>query len=309
MKATIIGSGVYGKAMANVLLASGCEVMMWTEQKDLQNVQVRDEIKLTNSYIEAAKFSDTIFILTGSKFVESILKEISPYISPTTLVILGSKGILEDGTLMIDLAKRTLSTDHYAVISGPTFAKDIAALDPIGFTIGTVYDDDFEKIKGRLKTVHLEHSRDLVGIELAGSLKNAYAIGSGLIKGLKYGHSTSCLYITKILKEMSTIFEAIGADEKTIITLAGVGDLVLTCTSDTSRNFTFGLLFAENEDSALEYLANTTVEGYENLKSYIDLFSQKNISAPILECVSDIVAQKKNSDELIKLLQQYSSEE
>lgn len=302
MKATIIGSGVYGKAMANVLLQAKCEITMWTEQKDFEKVEARDEIRLTNSYEEAAKFANIIFVLTGSKFVPSILKNLSPHISSSSIIVLGSKGLLSDGTILTDLAKDILPNDHYAVISGPTFAKDIAALDPVGFTVATHYEEDYMKIKQCLSGVHLEYSSDVLAIEMAGSLKNAYAIGSGMIRGMNYGHSTTCLYITEALKEMTNIFVSLGSLANSTNTLAGVGDFVLTCTSSTSRNFTFGTLFATSLEKANEYLEQTTVEGYENLKAYMSLFAKKSISVPIMHCVADIVSGIKKPEELIKLL-------
>lgn len=303
MKTSILGSGVYGKAISNVLLASNCDVTMWTEKKDFKEILAKEETHITNSFEEASKDKDIIFVLTGSKFVRSVLEGIAPYVSPTTLIILGSKGILDDGTLMTDLAEEILPNNHYAVISGPTFAVDIAALEPVGFTIGTKEVDDFIILRNALKTVHLEHCADVLAIEMAGSLKNAYAIGSGILSGFNYGNSTRCLYITKVLHEMADIFASFGSDKASTNTLAGVGDLVLTCMSPNSRNFTFGtILSLESEEDKKEYLKNNTVEGYENLKAYVDLFKRKGIDAPIMECVSKVVDSTLPAESLIELL-------
>ena len=303
MKTSILGSGVYGKAMSNILLEAGNDVTMWTEKEDFKEVLARPEKHLTNSFEEASSNMDMIFVLTGSKFVRPVLEGIAPYVSPTTLIILGSKGILDDGTFMTDLAEEILPNNSYAVISGPTFAVDIAALEPVGFTIGTKKTSDFEKVKTALKTVYLEHSEDVQAIEMAGSLKNAYAIGSGILSGFNFGNSTRCLYITKVIHEMANIFTSFGCQKSSTTTLAGIGDLVLTCMSANSRNFTFGtILSLESDENKKEYLKTNTVEGYENLKAYTKLFKEKSIDAPILSCVADIVDSKYEANKLIELL-------
>lgn len=302
MKTSILGSGVYAKAISACLLNANCTVTMWTEKKDFKEVLARERTYLTNSFEDAAD-ADIIFVLTSSPFVASVLEGIAPHVDESSLIVVGSKGILEDGTLMTDLVEKILPKNHYAVISGPTFAVDIAALEPVGFTIGTKSFSDFEKIVPCFKTAHLEYSSDVLAIEMCGSLKNAYAIGSGLLNGLNYGHSTSCLYITKALHEMSSIFGCLDASPHSTNTLAGVGDLVLTCTSQNSRNFTFGTVLAlGDETQKKDYLQKNTVEGYENLKAYVKLFARKNVAAPLLSCVNDIVEGRSEPEKIIELL-------
>ncbi len=303
MKVTILGSGVYAKAISNVLLHDGNDVTMWTEKADLKKVLAREGTRLTNSFEEAVHETEVVFVLTGSQFVRSVLEGIAPFVREDVLVVLGSKGLLEDGTLMTDLAQEILPNNAYAVISGPTFAVDIAALEPVGFTIGTTSADDFHRLEKCLISPTLEHSKDTLAIEMCGSLKNAYAIGSGILSGFNFGPSTTCLYISKVLNEMGHIFEAMGASASSTTTLAGVGDLVLTCTSPNSRNYTFGTILAlGSPDQSREYLRANTVEGYENLRAYVALFERKKIDAPIMNCVYDIVEGKSSSQNLIKLL-------
>ena len=138
---------------------------------------------------------------------------------------------------------------------------------------------------------------------MCGSLKNAYAIGSGILGGFNYGNSIRCLYITEVLKEMQNIFKQFYCSTESILTLAGVGDLVLTCTSMNSRNFTFGTLFGLNDkEEVKKYLSENTVEGYDNLKAYKLLFDEKSIDAPILKMVYDIVNNGTDSRKIIDLL-------
>ncbi len=304
MNITIIGTGVYGLSIANVLKENKNNVLtMWTEKRDFSSIEAPAGTKITNSYEEACKGAKIIFILTGCKFVPSVLESMKDYVSSEAIVILGSKGILDDGSLPLEITKNTLKDNTIAILGGPTFAKDISILDPVGFTLGV---DDYEAyllVKSVMSKVYLEYSNDTLAVEMSGSLKNAYAIGSGLIHGLNYGPSTTCLYITRVLDEISNIFESLKCEPNSIKTLACIGDLTLTCTSENSRNFTFGTILAQNDPTlSEEYLKNTTVEGYENLKVYYDLFKKEDIAYPILSCVYEIVSNNKNPKELIELL-------
>lgn len=304
MKVSIIGSGVYGKAMGKVLIQSGNDVVMWTEREDKMRVGANEGIALTNSFEEAVESSKIVFVLTGGKFVRDVLLGIKDYISPESLVVLGAKSILKDGSLMTDLCENILPDNRYAVISGPTFALDIGNLEPVGFTLATEDKKDYDLVSKALNTVFLEYSKDVIATEMAGSLKNVYAIGSGIINGLGYGHSTKCLLITKSLYEIRSIYESLGLESDSLLTLATTGDLILTCTSNESRNYSFGTLLAKDKEEASEYLKNTTVEGYENMIAYKELFSKKNISAPILKCIASIIEKKESPSSLIDALLQ-----
>lgn len=303
MKVSILGSGVYAKSISTLLRESNCEIVMWTEKSDVHEVIVKKGIEVTNSFIDVTNKVDMIFILTGSKFVRSVLEGIAKTVSHSTLIILGSKGILKDGTLMSSLVEEILPDNPYAILSGPTFAEDIESLNPVGFTVATAKEKDFLMLKKCFPKARLEYSKDIVAIEMCGTLKNAYAIGSGIIKASGYGPSTTCLYITRVLEEMRTIFEASELSSTAITSLAGIGDLVLSCTNPTSRNYTLGtMLVNRTKKEILIYLESMTVEGYENLKAYVDLFAQKVISTPILSCVHDIVIGSKLPENLINVL-------
>lgn len=302
MNVTVIGSGVYGNAIARILVESENTVKMWTEQEDVTNVLHPEGLFITNSFEEAIKDTSICFILTGSKFVKSVLEGLKPYIGTDVLLVLGSKGILDDGILMSDIAKEVLPNNPISVISGPTFAKDIANLDPVGFTIATDDLANFEKVKNVLKNVFLEYSNAIEATELASTLKNAYAIGSGILEGLGFHNSTKCLYITKTFYEMIDIFKSLNLEDSSALSLAGIGDLVLTCSSTDSRNYTFGTILAKNQTEANEYLLKTTVEGYDNLKTFINLFSKEDVSAPIIECLNGIILKGESPNNLVKLL-------
>jgi len=303
MKTTVIGSGLYGQAMAKLLLYNENDVTIWTHEKDIKVVDVPEGAKITNSYEEAIKGAKLIYVLTGSQFSEMVFNSLKPHVTEDMIFILGSKGVLKNKIQIIDLFKEMLPEKKLAVISGPTFAQDIFNLDPIGFTLATKEKDDYQIISNCMKSIHLEYSEDLLGTEICGSLKNAYAIGSGILETFNCGYSTRCLYVTKVLNEMKSIFKQIGADPETVLTLAGVGDLVLTCTSSNSRNFTLGTIISnKKQEEAEKFLATHTVEGYENLKLYHEIFNDKSISAPILETVYNITNFQDDADVLLKVL-------
>ncbi len=302
MKVAVIGSGVYGNSIAKLLLKGKNEVVMWTDQKDLTGVICPEGVNLTNSFSEAIKGVQVCFVLTGSKFVRSVLEGLKPFIRDDVLLVLGSKGILDEGTLMSDIAESVLPNNPLSVISGPTFAKDIGNLEPVGFTIASKDIKHFELIKSIFEDVYLEHSFDLRAIELASTLKNAYAIGSGILEGLGYHNSTKCLFITKALYEINEIFKSLNLDRNSSITLAGIGDLVLTCSSTDSRNFTYGTLLAKSKEEASDYIAKTTVEGHDNIKTFNSLFSAEKVDAPILECIYNIIIENDKPQKLIEQL-------
>lgn len=303
MKTTVIGSGLYGQAMAKLLLHNQNDVTIWTHEQDVTLVDVPEGSKVTNSYEEALEGTKLVYVLIGSQFSESVFNGIKPYVNDEMIFILGSKGVLKNKVQIIDLFKELLPNCKFAVISGPTFAQDIYNLNILGFTLATKEKEDYELIKKCMNSIHLEYSDDLIGTEMCGSLKNAYAIGSGILESFSAGYSTRCLYVTKVLNEMKKIFEQIGAKPETVLTLAGVGDLVLTCTSSNSRNFTFGtIISSDNKENADNFLAAHTVEGYENLNLYHEIFKDKNIDVPILETVYNIANFNTSADSLLKIL-------
>ena len=305
MKIAIIGSGVYGLAMANLLNKSGNKVTVWTEKENPKEIIVPDGVTCTHNFKECLDGAKNVYILTSAKFVSGILDSIKPYIDNEMCIILGSKGILESGAMLEEVLKEKLPNSTYAIISGPTFAVDIAHLEPLGFTIATESINTFKTIKSSFKGVKIEYSSDTTGVELSGVLKNVYAIGSGMLEGFNYGYSARCLYLTEVAKEIKSIFSQIGAKEDTILSLAGIGDLVLTCTSPNSRNYTFGSIVGiGTNDERREYLSKTTVEGYDNLKILYKLLKEKSIDAPILKVLYEIVMSDKDSKELVHLILQ-----
>lgn len=303
MNIAVIGSGIFGLSIANMLSNCGNNVTVWTEQEDTSKVLVPKSIKVTNDFKVCLEGAKHIYVLTAAKYTESIFENIKPYINDDMTIILGSKGILENGQMIEEVLKKTIPNVNYAILAGPTFAIDVSELEPIGFTIATKKNQTFDEIAQTLNSVKLDYSKDTFGTELCGVLKNAYAIGSGILEGFNYGPSTRCLYITEVLKEIKSILSKLKCDSETTDLLCGVGDLILTCTSLNSRNFTLGSIIGLGKKKGKDkFLETNTVEGYENLKILYKLFQEKRINTPILNTLYDIVINDAETNKIIDII-------
>lgn len=302
MKIAIIGYGAYGAATAKLLNHGDNDIYCLTNDNSIDFIVTEDNIKISSDYEKCINGSTLVYVLTPAINTPLVFKNLHKYIDDSKIIILGSKGILENKMLIEESLKSQIPDVRYACLSGPSFARDIQSLNPIGFTLATKSKDDFNYIKSVYRNVKLEYSSDTTGVELCGVLKNAYAIGSGIIHGLNFGDSTSALYIMGVILEMKKILDSFGANPNTVYTLAGLGDTLLTCTSNTSRNYTFGSLLCTNYADAKKYLKKTTVEGYGNIKILYELFNMKNIDAPLLNTIYEIVFNKADPNNIINII-------
>lgn len=301
MKIALIGSGVYAMAISNIIDKKN-NIYMWTERNDYKDIITSKNMIISNSYEEVVRNADLIFILVAAKYVKSCIQNMKEYIASKAIIIIGSKGLDEYGNPLSMTVNKIIS-NNIAILSGPTFANDISSGYKVGFTLACHNKKNFALIKDSLNNVFLEYSPDIKSVEMAGSLKNVYAIGSGIISGLSDCYSTLCLYITKVLKEIEYIFIKQGFSKESLLTLACVGDLILTCTSTQSRNNTFGKIVAQNNSSDIEEFKNSkTVEGYENTKSFYHIFKSLNLDTPILNTIYDIIILGNKPESLIETL-------
>lgn len=320
MQVTIIGVGAYSVGIALMLAKNNHKITMWTENKDLvdkfnsthkletifKDVEIPSNITLTNSYEEALQNSELIFLITSAKYVVSVCNEIKKYYNNVPVCI-ASKGI-EHTTLntLSNIVKNTLNTNNVCVISGPTFAIDLVNNEPAALAIAGLNKKSVKLVKKTLanETLKLRESSDIIGIQLCGSVKNIIAIASGILKGLGYSESTQAFLINESLHDMKHIIHALGGKKKTILSFAGIGDLLLTCSSPKSRNYSFGYIIGstKNQDKINEYLENNTVEGYYTLNSIHKMLEKKGIEIPLINLISDIVAGKKEPESLATFL-------
>ncbi|MCH5166474.1 MAG: NAD(P)H-dependent glycerol-3-phosphate dehydrogenase [Erysipelotrichales bacterium] len=322
MNIAIIGSGVYALSMAHSLSQnSKNKIIMWSESEEakndleknrkkltqLGNIHLDDKIKFSTSYEEVLKDAQVVFVMCAAKFVSSVCKHMLPYINNKMHFIIGSKGIEQETCRFIhEVFLNFINTRKLAVISGPSFAIDIANLEPIGLSIATRSNATLNIALKIYKNtnIKLRSTRDLVGVELCGSIKNVIAVAAGILDGLGYSESTRSFLITESMHDIKELIKGLGGSKKTILSFAGVGDLLLTSTSVKSRNYSYGILLGKGLfDEANNYLKNTTVEGYYTLKSIYTLLRRKKIKMPVIDLIYKIVMNNDDPNKLSQFLQ------
>lgn len=320
MKIGIFGTGAYGLALSSILIDNKCEITMWTKfaeerellEKERENknllpgYRLDDSIKLTSDVQECIKDKDLLIIAIPAAFVSSLCDEIAPFIKDNHIVI-ATKGIEQKTGLFInEIVANKLDTKNIAVISGPTFAIDIISKMPVGLSVASKSEETIHLTKQAFQNsfVKLRESNDIIGVEICGSIKNVIALSAGILDGLKANESTKAMLITEALSDMEEILDAFDCDRRTVLSYAGIGDLLLTCTSEKSRNFSFGnLLGSKPEEGKIdEYLKNHTVEGYYTLESIYNLLKDKKVSIPIIDLIYEIAVNKQNPELLLTFL-------
>lgn len=322
MNIAIIGTGVYGIATACALSQNKKnKIIMWSESDESMsrledsrsmfeplNRSIPESIKFTTSFEEVLKDADLVLIMVAAKYVGSVAKNMLPYVNKHMHFIIGSKGIEQESCRFIhEVFLNFINTKHIGVISGPSFAIDIASLEPIGLSIATKSLDTLNLALNAYKNtnIKLRKSSDIVGIEICGSIKNVIAVAAGILDGLGYRESTRSFLITESLHDIKELIHALNGKKKTILSYAGVGDLLLTATSTKSRNYSYGILLGQKKlNDANEFLENNTVEGYYTLKSIYTLLRKKKIKMPVIDLIYSIVMNGENPESLATFLMQ-----
>ncbi len=316
----MIGTGAFSTSLALLLaLKEENEIVMWSENKKLvsdykkthkieslyKDRMFPKNIMLTNRFVEVAQDIDVLFLVTGVFYLENVCKEISPFLNRNIPVVIGTKGIADTNHGFAFKLVESYLKNPISVLGGPTFSVDVSNYEPIGFQLACKRKKHFLLIQGLFDStkVKMEHSYDRIGVSLCGCLKNAYAIGAGILSGLGYHESTHALYLTSVYLELESILGMYDASIVTLHGFAGFGDLVLTCSSTTSRNFTYGEYIGKKEKKmANRFLKETTVEGVSTLQALLPLLLKKHIKSPLLSCISEILEFKKDPDALVEEL-------
>lgn len=321
MNITIFGTGVYSLAIALQLAKKeNNKIIMWTENEDtleifnkthrlpmLFDIKIPNNIILTTNYEDAMKKTELIFFITSAKYLSDVCSNIKNYYNSSIPTCIASKGI-ENNTceMLSNIVKRSLNTRNVSVISGPTFAIDLINNEPCGLAIAGLNKNTINIVKNTLEneSLKLRRSSDIIGIQICGSIKNIIAIAAGILKGLGYSESTQAFLINESLHDIKNIIYYLGGKKKTILTYAGIGDLLLTCTSTKSRNFSFGYVIGstKNKKSIQSYLESNTVEGYYTLHSVHKLLNLKGINMELIELIYDIVVNYENPEKLATFL-------
>ena len=300
MKIGVAGGGAFGTALAVALALDGNEVQLWARNSDTvaditdtrQNARLPDVMippKVTASSDPASLFDcDTVLLAIPAQTLGAFLTEHAAHLGGKFLVAC-CKGIdLTRMTGPVTTIRNIVPDAVPAVLTGPSFAADIARGLPTALTLACPDDDHGAMLQTALSTTSLRLYRttDIVGAELGGALKNVMAIASGIAIGANLGESARAALITRGFPEMQRLALALGGQQDTLAGLSGFGDLVLTCTSSQSRNYRFGLALGAGQD----FDASTTVEGAATARAVKKLAQERGIDMPISTVVADLAS-------------------
>ena len=320
-KIFVIGSGAWGTALSYVASYNAKEVIIYTRNHltcdsinlDHQNINCFQNIILPSNIRSSLSLSDLIgcdliLLAIPTQQIRSIIKEILNTISHFQIpILICSKGI-ENGSNKF-LSEVITELNHQidlAILSGPNFASEVIEGRPAFATIASENMHFLSELESLLttKSFFVEKSIDIMGVQLCGAIKNIYAIAAGIGYGLKLGDNFHAALIKKMIVEMQYILKNIGGNPDTINTYAGIGDLVLTCSSMQSRNARLGVAIAENQDIE-SFLSSNTAEGYYTAESIYQMFShQKFYKKSILAFVYTAVKKGIHPVDIVELLNQ-----
>ena len=319
MKIGILGAGAYGMAMASVFDNNGHKIKIWSNSEEEVNLLlanhksnkidyiIPDDFVITTDMKLVVMDADIIVIAVPSEFVRNVCMELNKYFKEEQIICIASKGIENNSCLfMDDVVRQCINTDNIAIISGGTFAEDMVKEVPVGLTLATK-----SKLAGDMMLKAMENdyvkiqiTDDIIGTEICGSIKNVFAIAAGMLEGMKYPESTKSLFMTEVIKDIKFLIKSLGGKEETILSFAGIGDILLTCSSSKSRNYTLGKIIGEERErqEIKKYIDSSTIEGLYTLNSIKKLLKDKKIEMPIIDLISDIIMGKKNLIELNNFL-------
>ena len=314
----VIGAGSWGTALALLLARNGNETRLWGNEADnqafMQKYRVNerylpeypfpDSLVVTTTLAECVEGAQDILLVVPSHAFRIVLKELKDLVSSDARLAWATKGLdPKTKQLLHEVVKEELSPDTpVAVLAGPSFAKEVAANQPTAVSLA---GNNESFILDCIERFHNDRFRiyvndDMIGVQLFGALKNILAIAVGIADGLHFGANSRAALITRGLAEMARLNEALGGQAKTLLSLAGVGDLVLTCTDDQSRNRRFGLAIGVGADAdAARATIGQEVEGLSNTKQVHELAQSLSVEMPIIEQVYNILMKGQSPKDVV----------
>lgn len=317
MKILVLGAGAYGLALAYILSDKNDVIVYSIIKKEIDdlnltyrndklfpNIELSKKIIFTNNIDEAIKNIDLIMVAIPTNYIEDTIKLLKNQINDNISICIASKGINDDtNKFAYDIVKNVLKSKNISVLSGPSFAIDTIKKETIILTLAGY---NLKKIKNIFPAnyIKIETTDDIVGVELSGTLKNIFAIACGILEGMNLSESTKAAFLTKVINETKNLIIEFGGKQETIFLASGIGDLILTCSSKKSRNFTLGYLIGQDTDKQKidEYLNTTTIEGLAALLSIKKLLKEKNINNELINLIYDIVNNHNKPDALLKYI-------
>jgi glycerol-3-phosphate dehydrogenase (NAD(P)+) len=317
----IIGGGAWGTALAETLALSGRDVLLWAHEAEtvadinerhvnrqfLPGISLCERLRATSNLSDMNK-RDAILMVTPAQHVRRISQALSSHLLPGVPLVMCAKGI-EQGTgkLMGEVIAETIEHVTFAVLSGPSFAIDVARGLPAALTLACRREDTGLALSRVLGGRHLRiyWSNDILGVELGGALKNVLAIAAGIVDGKGLGASAHAALVTRGFAELRRFSEAMGARSETLMGLSGLGDLILTCGSPQSRNMSLGRALGQGKalDEVLGTRASVT-EGVYTAAAVVQIARSLKIEMPVCEAVFDIIEGHATIDAAIARLMQ-----
>lgn len=320
-KVAVIGSGSWGTAATGLVGVHADEVVLWSFEPvvadginetrhnphQLTSYEVMPCVRATTSLAEAVGVADAILLVVPSAHLRRICEQLSPYVDSTTPVLVLTKGVERDtGCLMVDVVEQTLGgASRIAALSGPNHAEEISE-GTISAAVVAAEDPEVARYFQQLvaSTAFRTYvSEDVRGVEVCAAVKNVIALACGIASALGAGDNTLAALMTRGLAEMTRVAVAMGADPLTCMGLAGMGDLVVTCTSQHSRNRTFGEAFASGETlEAYQARTGMIVEGAEAARSVLQLARARAVEVPITLAVHQILYEGRPLADAVDML-------
>ncbi|WGE33415.1 NAD(P)H-dependent glycerol-3-phosphate dehydrogenase [Actinobacillus genomosp. 1] len=315
---TVLGAGSYGTALAIALARNGHKTYLWGHQPEkmavlatermnnafLPDIAFPDALEIESGLVQAIDKAKDILIVVPSHVFADVLKQIKPLLSAHHRIMWATKGLERNtGRLLQTVAQEILGNQYpLAVLSGPTFAKELAQGLPTAIALSSTDSQFADEMQQRIhcaKAFRVYLNNDMIGVQLGGAIKNVIAIGAGISDGMGFGANARTALITRGLAEISRLGASLGANANTFMGMAGLGDLVLTCTDNQSRNRRFGLMLGQGK-SAEDAMAEIgqVVEGFYNTKEAYLLAQTQGVEMPIVEQIYQMLFCGKNAHDV-----------
>lgn len=319
----VLGAGSWGTALSSLLAGQGHATTLWALEDEvvssirerrenvtyLPDIQLPESLCVTGSVEEAVREADVVVSVSPSQHVRRVMTDAAPHMKDGILVVSASKGIETSSLLRMDqvmgevLASGRMT--EFTVLSGPSFAAEVARGTPTAVVVASHSPEARQRVQKLFQTdtFRVYTNPDVIGVELGGALKNVVALAAGVVAGLGFGHNALAALITRGLAEMTRLGVAVGASRATFSGLAGMGDLVLTCTGDTSRNRTVGFRLGQGESlDAILGKMKAVAEGVRTVEAVQELARLHQVEMPIAREVHAILIEGRDPHEAMRNL-------
>lgn len=326
LKIAVLGNGSFGTSVANLLAHNGHNVMLYGRDKEaveemretrvnarhLPGILLHEKIKYTAVLKTAASGRDLVVFAVPAQQFRAVAKKAARYLAPEAIVVNLAKGIEIGSKKALSSVAGELFPNRYVALSGPSHAEEIARNCPTTVVVASC-DHEAAKLAQNAfmrGVFRVYTSRDLTGVELGGALKNVIAIGTGIADGMKFGDNTKAAIMTRGIHEITRLGTTLGAEGDTFAGLSGIGDLMVTCASDLSRNRRCGILIGEGRtpEAAVEEVG-ATVEGFYTVEAASALAAEHGVEMPITEAVKAVIEGSLAAEDAVRLLMERDKKE